>query len=209
LTDLLLSKEDMPRKKITTEDELPAVPKRTRRVAASRVATAASAPAPERPRIMSSEEKRQLILAHARERQPVDAVQRFSLWTGVAVCVLAITVGWVYTMRQSIAGSISGGASAEEKVDYESLKASIHKNIGQMVDEIDVLQDEHLSELQAQAELIQAGSAVKASTSTEMATPSSSTVRGDLFQPTDDTGAPPVNDFRIPSGVSIDTLNTN
>ncbi len=97
----------MPRKKATNEEDASAaVPKRTRRSTAKRVATAASTPPPERPRFMSSEEKRQLILAHAAERQPVDAVQRFSLWTGVAVCILAITVGWVYTMRQSIAGAI-------------------------------------------------------------------------------------------------------
>jgi hypothetical protein len=204
----------MPRKKITTEDESHgAIPVRTNRKAAKRVAAAASAP--ERSRLMSSEEKRQLILAHALERQPVDAVQRFSLWTGVAVCILAITVGWVYTMRQSIASSISpGGESAENVIDYGSLKETIHTNISDMVEEIDSLQDEHLVELQEQAALLKALDESKTASSTENATSSpaelsETSVRGDLFRPTEKTAEPQSNDFPIPPGVSIDELNAN
>lgn len=207
----------MPRKKATTEEGAkPRAPKRTRRTASKRVATAASTPAPERPRIMSSEEKRQLILAHAAERQPVDTIQRFSLWTGVIVCILAITVGWVYTMRQSIASAIApGGEGAEDKMDYANIKNSIHENINDMVDEIDNLQDEHLIDLKEQAAMLQAIEQEKASTSTEISTSSKQVdpnSRNDLFQPTGDTPTDTSgesSDFQIPPGVTIDTLNNN
>jgi hypothetical protein len=205
----------MPRKKATTKDEAtPSAPKRTRRNTAKRVATAASTPAPDRPRIMSAEEKRQLILAHAAERQPVDTVQRFSLWTGVVVCVLAITIGWVYTMRQSIAGAIITGNTQEEQIDYDELKSSIHSNISDMVDQIDTLQEDHMFDLRVQAEALKAINELEQSTSTQSASSTTATstetsARGDLFQPSSNSGDSEPNNFELPPGVSIDVLNNN
>jgi hypothetical protein len=203
----------MPRKKATTKDDAPPkAPKRTRRTTSSRVAKAANTPAIERPRIMSSEEKRQLILAHAAVRQPVDTVQRFSLWTGVLVCVLAISIGWLYTIRQSIASAITPTESTQaEPLNYDELKASMHSNINEMVEQIDSLQEDHLLELREQAALIEVINESEQSTSTT-ATTSTQTEpidqgRADLFKPSDNSNNSSSDNFALPPGVSIDSLN--
>jgi len=48
------------------------------------------------PRVISPEEKRQLILAHASMRGPHDPLQMMSLWAGVAVTALVLVVGYWY-----------------------------------------------------------------------------------------------------------------
>ncbi len=78
-----------------------------------------------------------------------------------------------------------------------------------MVEEIDNLQDDQLMELREQAALLQAIDAAKLSTTTDMATSSESSARGDLFQPTNDSAAPKSSDFQIPPGVTIEKLNNN
>jgi hypothetical protein len=60
------------------------------------------------PRILSPEEKRELILAHAQERRPRDPVQRITLWTGVAVAVLAVVCGWFLTVGREVKRDIQG-----------------------------------------------------------------------------------------------------
>jgi hypothetical protein len=59
------------------------------------------------PRIVSSDEKRQLILAHAAQRRPVDPVQRMSLWAGVFVCVVFVIGAWFYTVGSGIRDSFA------------------------------------------------------------------------------------------------------
>ncbi|MBD3281297.1 hypothetical protein GF391_00950 [Candidatus Uhrbacteria bacterium] len=204
----------MPRKKTaTTEEAKSGAPKRARKAPAKRVSKAASGASSsvERPRILSAEEKRQLILAHAAERRPVDTVQRFSLWTGVLVCVLAITIGWLYTMRQSIAGAIQTDSLAEEAMDYGELKQSLDQNIGKMVEEIDALQEQNLLEFQQQAQEFQAasGASASAASGTRSASSTGSDVRSDLFQPGDDTDKDNSEKFELSPGISIDTLNSN
>lgn len=60
------------------------------------------------PRILSSEEKRELIRAHVSTRQPRDAVQRATFWVGMAVAVIAIVGGWFYTVGHSVQSNITG-----------------------------------------------------------------------------------------------------
>lgn len=60
------------------------------------------------PRILSEEEKHQLILAHARARKPVDPGQRVSLWVGVALCLLFIVGGWWFTLKSGISRTMAG-----------------------------------------------------------------------------------------------------
>lgn len=60
------------------------------------------------PRLLSSDEKRQLILAHAASRRPMDPVQRMSLWAGVIICTLFIIGGWMYTVGAGIKKSLAG-----------------------------------------------------------------------------------------------------
>jgi hypothetical protein len=59
------------------------------------------------PRILSSEEKRELILAHAAARHPVDSIQRASLWAGVFICVAFIIGAWFYTVGSGIKRSLA------------------------------------------------------------------------------------------------------
>jgi len=60
------------------------------------------------PRILSADEKHELILAHAAARKPVDPIQRVSLWAGVAVCVVFIVGAWFYTVGSGIQNSLAG-----------------------------------------------------------------------------------------------------
>jgi hypothetical protein len=60
------------------------------------------------PRILSSAEKRELILAHAAARRPADPIQRVSLWAGVFVCLTFIVCAWVYTVGSGIQKSLAG-----------------------------------------------------------------------------------------------------
>jgi hypothetical protein len=63
----------------------------------------------ETPRLLSSEEKRQLILAHAKQRAPKDPVQQMTMWAGVAVAVLAIAGGWMFTVGHKIQSDFHTG----------------------------------------------------------------------------------------------------
>lgn len=199
----------MPRKKIDPQQSEPiAVPKRTRKTSPKRD-SAVPLPELDRPRIMSATEKRELILAHAANRRPVDPVQRFSLWTGVAVCILVIGVGWVYAMRQSIVGALAtdaSGVDTEQTLDYAELRESVHGSINNLVDKIDNMQEKELQELREQAAMIKAleSTANSIASGTEAVT---SSTRKDLFQP--DANAPKnnPNQFEIPGGVIIESSN--
>jgi hypothetical protein len=62
----------------------------------------------ETPRILSSEEKRGLILAHAAARQPKDPLQRATLWGGVVIAVLAVAAGWYVTVGYQVKAEFNG-----------------------------------------------------------------------------------------------------
>jgi len=204
----------MPRKKIDPQNNEPVVlPKRTRKASAVRE-QAPPAPSLERPRLMSATEKRQLILAHAANRRPVDAVQRFSLWTGVAVCILAIGVGWVYTMRQTIIGALETDAAASSQnqdVGYDQLRESMHGSINTIVDKIDTLQEKEIQELQRQAAIAKAMKAVAENMASGTDAGAAEAEEPDIFRP--DGSIPPASDnlnsnqFQIPEGVTIESSN--
>lgn len=78
----------------------PGAPKRARSSRSESISVA--------PRILSSEEKRELILAHAAARRPLDPIQRFSLWSGVAICLLFVVGAWIYTVGSGIKRSVAG-----------------------------------------------------------------------------------------------------
>jgi len=85
--------------------------RRTSSKRSPRAAAEGRASAPEihvAPRILSSEEKRELILAHAAARHPIDPVQRVSVWAGVAVCVLFVVAAWFSTVGSGIRKSLAG-----------------------------------------------------------------------------------------------------
>ncbi|GEM_PF-1216192 len=201
----------MPRKKNDFQNNEPAViPKRTRKIAPVREKTT-SPSSLERPRLMSDSEKRQLILAHAANRRPVDAVQRFSLWTGVIICVLAIGVGWIYTMRQTIIGALETDAATpieNQDINYEKLRESVHGSINAIVNKIDVLQEKEIQELQRQAIIVKSlnATAENIASDTDMVTlPSGSP---DIFRPEEPTSQTDINNkFQFPQGVKIETSN--
>lgn len=63
----------------------------------------------ETPQILSSEEKRELILAHARSQTSKDPMQRMTVWGGVMIAMAGIAVGWWWTVGASIHGTMRQG----------------------------------------------------------------------------------------------------
>jgi len=53
-------------------------------------------------RVLSRDEKRELILAHAEARKPIHPRDRIALWGGVIVCVLFIAGAWFATAPSGI-----------------------------------------------------------------------------------------------------------
>ena len=147
---------------------------------------------PERARIMNAEEKRELILAHASSREP-DTVQRFSLWAGVGVCVLVIAVGWVYSMRQSIAGAFSSSPVEQTVNEFaaEDKSENLQQNLDALMEHLNTVQAKSSAELQA----------FKAVSEQVQAVASSSAAREDLFKPAD---ANSKSSTKLPSGVTIE-----
>lgn len=73
----------------------------------------------ETPRILTSEEKRELILAHAAARSPRDPVQQASLFAGVIIALLAIGAGWWATVRIQVQSSVQGGGQSLRELTKE------------------------------------------------------------------------------------------
>ncbi len=151
-----------------------------------------SNPTPERPRIYSAEEKRQLILAHS--ERDVDPAQRFSLWAGVAICFLAIAVGWVYSMRQTIAGAFDSPVVQtinDFKTDGTD-GTQLQKNIDELMNHLNTAQSQSAAELQT----------MKAVADQVQEAASSSGARQDLFKPA--TATSPSKTPNLPSGVKVE-----
>jgi len=58
------------------------------------------------PRMISDDEKRELIRAHAAMRAPQDPLQRMSLWAGVTLSVLMIGAGWWLSVGQNVRNAV-------------------------------------------------------------------------------------------------------
>lgn len=101
-----------------------------------------------RPKILSDEEKRQLIMAHAASRKPVDHVQRVSLVAGVLICALAIGAGWLYSVRMSMAEvfpktdqASSAETAAEARLRYQQ---DIKDGTQSIIQEIEKIEREEI-----------------------------------------------------------------
>lgn len=101
-----------------------------------------------RPKILSDEEKRQLIMAHAASRKPIDHVQRVSLVAGVLICALAIGTGWIYSVRMSMAEvfpktgeSDSAETAAEARLRYQE---DIKEGTQSIIQEIEKIEREEI-----------------------------------------------------------------
>jgi len=88
----------------------------------------------ETPPIISSEEKRQLILAHSSARAPRDPLQRATLWGGVAIAFGAILVGWFLTVGHDVKTQIANvGGSGGLAERLNDLTASLDRQ-GERID---------------------------------------------------------------------------
>ncbi|MBU1348741.1 hypothetical protein KJ781_01580 [Patescibacteria group bacterium] len=163
----------MPIKRSDTEKK---APRRRRPVA--RKSTAASGDIP--PRILSSEEKRELILAHAEARHPSDPVQRFSMWAGVAVCVTFVLVGWFSTLGSGIRSSLAGNMDPGVRQALEEGKRAMDEApaFDQTVRD---LTDRLQTAAAADAMVEELAAAMNATTTDGVAT--STATRVDLFRP--------------------------
>jgi len=107
-----------------------AAPRKARVASPDRAAPIAS-PEPESyasGTLLSREEKRQIILAHAAARRPTDAVQVTSMWLGVAACAVVVAVGWWWAVKPEIAGRLTQGltpALAESRQVADEVTGSI------------------------------------------------------------------------------------
>lgn len=96
-------------------------------------------------KILSVEEKRSLILAHATQRVPVDQAQKVSLWVGIAVCVLAIGAGWLYSVRLGIAEVFPADKQLEQDGsaawESHSIRQDLHQNAERLLKEIEKIEE--------------------------------------------------------------------
>lgn len=74
----------------------------------------------ETPQILSADEKRKLILAHARSRPSKDPMQRMTVWGGVLVAMAGIMIGWWWTVGEGIKKTTESG-SPEWRVMTQTL----------------------------------------------------------------------------------------
>lgn len=107
-----------------------------------------------RPKMVSDMEKQSLIMEHAKNRQPVDRVQKFSLVVGVVICVVAIGAGWLYSVRQGLA-EIFPAKNAEQSVGDQSAKSAwekyqyaqqIHEGAAGMINEVEKIENTQMIE---------------------------------------------------------------
>ncbi len=73
-------------------------------------------------RLISADEKRQLILAHSESRQPLDRQAHISMWIGLTVSIVFIAVGWMYTMGGTIRKSFAGASDPAVQTAIEGGK---------------------------------------------------------------------------------------
>jgi hypothetical protein len=95
--------------------QAPRVPKRTR---SKKTAAGFS----DTPRIISEQEKHQLIQAHVAARVPQDPLQRVSLWAGVSLSLVMIVAGWWMTVGWAMRHTAVQDGSAEIRAATEQLK---------------------------------------------------------------------------------------
>lgn len=136
------------------------------------------------PRIMSDEEKHQLILAHSRARKPVDQGQRASVWVGAAVCIIFIAGAWMMTigstLKKAMAGPMNEAFSTSLDLTKQFAEGTTADAVGATNDIATQLANisSQLDTLKAQQDVVDSIAAQINSTSTV------STTSTQLFKPT-------------------------
>jgi hypothetical protein len=132
----------MPIKRTTAQDGPPNKKRAPRRKRQEPEAQAASSVGGHEP-VISQDEKRRLILAHAAMRPTRDPVQLMSMWAGVLVAVLAVVSGWWWSVGSGIAGSwqdMRGIAQEVQRVGKEATESDVARELQQVADRLDALQ---------------------------------------------------------------------
>ncbi|MBI4139086.1 hypothetical protein HY479_02950 [Candidatus Uhrbacteria bacterium] len=135
-------------------------------------------------RLISPDEKRQLILAHAEARQPLDRQARVSMWIGITVSIMFVVGVWAYGLGTEIRRSWASApdpAIEALKQGGKDLGASLNdagKKAGGIADDIEAI-SERLNALKEQDELLNRVAEGLQATST-----AATSTREDLFQPT-------------------------
>lgn len=93
-----------------------------KRVAKSGSVPLEETPVSSTPRFLSSEEKRQLILAHAAMRRPHDPIQMLSVWAGVVATVAVLVVGYWYATKPSFVEASNQPFDSELAPALENIK---------------------------------------------------------------------------------------
>jgi hypothetical protein len=137
------------------------------------------------PRIMSDEEKRQLILAHARARKPVDASHRMSLWAGVFVCVVFVVGAWLYTVGSGIQRTFAGPMDPNMQKSLELSSQAMSGSVNEVATAKNDFQT-RLDELTGKLESLSAEDSVLSGIVSEIASSTTATTSTSpqLFKPT-------------------------
>lgn len=140
------------------------------------------APVKSAARLLSSEEKHQLILAHVAAHRSIDPIQRLSLWAGVTVCMLFVLGAWMYTVGSGIKKSIAGPIDPNLKAivtETQQFAEDTSQGLGNIGEQVSGVA-ERLEALNQEQALLNA-MVLQLSTTSSAATNSTST--SELFKP--------------------------
>ena len=173
-----------------------AAPRDKLRLGRNKRSVRATAPAVEKfvsASVLSREEKRQIILAHARLQQPHDPAQVMTMWAGVIVCLAVVAAGWWWSVEPEIGRQFNNGVKPALAQTAASIK-SFSEEVKQMSPD-SVLgplnqADAKLKELKAQV-TAQKHAMAEISTLLNSATSSgaATTPGRDIFVPADKTSS--------------------
>lgn len=86
------------------------------------------------PRVLSREEKRELILAHAANRKPMHPRDKMTLWGSVIICAVAIAAAWIAVVPSGIRRIMAAPSDASGMRDVRTAGEELRDEIAGVVD---------------------------------------------------------------------------
>lgn len=129
--------------------------------------TKSAGPVKNKPKILSLDEKRELILAYTAARRPLDATQKVSLWAGVTICTVFVALFWLYATSDGITRVLAEPRNTSVSSVVESgaeIEDIFNDGLGQFKEinsEIETIAGRLEAKLQEEAILEQIGSRLK------------------------------------------------
>jgi hypothetical protein len=99
--------------------------------------------------VISQDEKRRLILAHAAMRPTRDPVQFMSMWAGVLVAVIAIVTGWWWSVGSGLASSwsrVAGGVSHDVRTLGQDRDSEVANELMRVTERLQALHDQAMAQ---------------------------------------------------------------